>query len=264
MLKVAHQPGLRLSIPATQQKRGYSQKCHSYPVVPAMLGCMAAFTTGYSFDTVKIRTQTLDNADKADIKLIQNPYVGFRYALAFCTISAFIYFSSFELLSKTSLNTSQVAGFSTAITLLFKVPSKVIIKSMKRYNIDDIKHIIERIHQQGGIFGFFRGFWLYIISDAPENMIKYNLFEMFQRFAHIFDTTHIGFMVGILTAIAIQPIDVLVNNWMSNIDNKPIQLKKINYYRGLILAIIANTMECAIFYRVMHWASGVQTYMQNA
>jgi hypothetical protein len=243
------------------------QKCNSYPVIPAMLGCMAAFTTGYSFDTIKIRTQTMEYPEKQanSIKLIENPYVGFKPALSLCTLCAFVYFFSFEVLSKTSLNISQVASISTALTLLLKVPSKVVIKSMKRYNINDVKHIIEKIYKNNGFRGFFRGFWLYIMSDLPENIIKYNLFEFFQQFKHLFDTSHIGFMVGIMTAVLIQPIDVLLNITMSNIENKPIQFKKINYYRGLILAIIANTIECAIFYKVMHSVSHIlQMNLHNA
>jgi hypothetical protein len=223
-------------------------KAHEFSVVPSVIGCVAAFAAGFPFDTYKIRCQTDANIDKH-----RGLFVGFVPGAALCGLYAFVYFASYQHLVN-MMPTSQSASIAATLTLLLKVPSKVVIKIMQRHNEPDITKIAKLIYERNGFFGFFRGFLLYVFNDVPENVIKYNLYDVFHNIHPPLDASWIGLLVGFMTSVLIQPIDVLLNIVMSNIDGNAINFKKINYMRGLFLSILTNTLQCGVFYHVFRWS----------
>lgn len=217
----------------------------TYKLAPAVIACMSAFAVGYPVDTIKVRLQNGEDSDKKDV------LTGFLPSVCMCGLYALVYFASYNnLVQNTSITTT--ATISAMCTLLFKVPSKVLIKTMQRYGIGDTKQVAQKIYKTSGIFGFFRGFFLYVVSDIPENIIKYNMYDFLEKLPIVLSHNAAGTLVGIVTSFCLQPIDVLSNVVMSNVDGRKIKLNEINYFKGLYLSLVINTLQCLAFYNVYH------------
>lgn len=226
------------------------QRCLATPeafkVVPATIGCMVAFTIGFPFDTFKVRLQNEQTRPN-------NLFSGFVPGVMLCGLYAFIYFYSYDIFIKSAFNISNAASISAVLALFVKVPCKVIIKTMQRYEINDMAEVIQKIYERNGLPGFFRGFLLYVLSDVPENIVKYNLFDFLLKLPFVLPTSITGALVGIVTSISIQPIDVLINIIMTNMNDRNIQFKKINYMKGLRLSLITNIIQSFAFYHIYHF-----------
>jgi hypothetical protein len=218
----------------------------TFNILPATIGCMAAFIVGYPFDTFKVRLQN----DKVKSN---NLFTGFVPGILLCGLYASVYFYTYDVLINSSYTINNAASISAITTLVSKVPCKVVIKMMQRYEINNMSKVMIKIYKKNGIQGFFRGFWLYILSDVPENIIKYNMYDFLFKLPFKLPIGVTGILVGIVTSVCVQPIDVLINVIMTNLNDRNIQFKKINYMKGLRLSLITNTIQSFTFYHVYNF-----------
>ena len=89
------------------------------------------------------------------------------------------------------------------------------------------------------------------MADVPETVMRFHLY-MFFNLIFPEQTSLVGILSGLVTAIATQPLDVLQSKLSCDMTFKKLDYKNINYFRGTLLSIIINSMQAAIFYKVYH------------
>lgn len=238
-------------------KRNCISNTIQYPLIPSLIGCAAAFSSTYPFDSYKIRLQNNNQNNKT-------LFAGYIQGVLLCCTYAAVYFISYEkMINVLCLSINEASTIATSLSLLLKVPSKVVIKSMQKGEYNTIWQVINIIKKRDGFKGFFRGFWIYAFNDIPENVVKYNMYA-FLNFIFPSDAILVGMIAGIFTSVLTQPLDVLQNIIMSNIENKKINFKKINYFSGLLISLITNSIQSAIFFNVMKYTYNLMIHVIDA
>ena len=240
-----HKSNIHVTINTRKKIRGNKiYVSNSYPLIPSLCGCIAAYTFVYPFDTYKIRMQHGKHNP-----FHKNIFAGYVFGAFLCSAYACIYFVTYGKLSEVMCLNS-ASSIATFFTLFVKVPSKVVVKVLQNGDYMNIIKIARTIFNKNGLFGFFRGFWFYALNDIPENIVKYNMYDiLFLAFPQ--EPVMIGVLTGLVTSMIIQPLDVLQNITMCNIEGKKIDFMKINYFSGIFVSIITTSIKSVIFYNVM-------------
>lgn len=214
-------------------------RCEVFNVIPAVIGSALAFTSTYPMDTYKTLIQN-------DQSTRQNLFKGYKYGLALCCSSAFIYFNMYQKLT-TMLPFMSASFISSIMSIVVKVPGKAVTKLLQNGSFLTLHSASSYIMRAYGPMGFYRGFLAYVMDDVPETVLKFFLFDYLetifpgQRFV-------IGALTGILCSILLQPLDVLQTMLVCNIKNEKINYTTIDYTKGMFLAICINSIQNMVFY----------------
>jgi hypothetical protein len=212
-----------------------------YSVCPSILSSAVAFTTCYPIDTYKIKLQNGRAKDIPPSYLVK----GYREGLALCTFITMVYFGSLQFLM-THMAFTRACFFASFITTLVKVPCKSLTKVLQNGTYGNVGDIAKDIWKRYGIVGFYRGFWVYVLDDVPDAVVKFHLYSKLSQMTD--NTILVGAITGIVTTILTQPSDMLKTIIICNVEGKPINFAKLNYFKGLHLSILINSMQSAIFF----------------
>lgn len=239
---------IRFEIKGIPRKRGryvsVVPKAQTYSIFPAVISSAIAFTTCYPLDTYKTRIQT-DNKTNSSL------YHGYKISLLLCCTITCIYFGWYRFfISMMSLQHATIcASFATTC---FKVPCKCVSKLLQNGSFDTFKDVFDFIMGHYGLMGFYRSFWLYVLDDVPETVLKFYLFSQIKMLFPE-NMALVGFITGMLTTIVTQPMDVLKTIMICNTTEIKIDLAKIDYTKGIWFVILINAIQSSIFLHVYHF-----------
>lgn len=233
--------------------RVYVKAKASYDIVPALVGSAAAYTIGYPLDTIKTRLQSNNYHSKT---IHDNLFYGYSYGVLMCMASAGSYFLMYKyLLQMLGADKTIVCSMiATFMSCFVKVPCKSIIKVMQNNNFKHITDATNLIVATFGVWGFYKGFWLYAMDDVPENALKFFLFEFLQTFISV--NWLVGALAGFVTSVATQPFDVLQTKIICQ-NEKSACLKPEESFKGLWLKLVIETLQAATFLRFYKAISGI-------
>jgi hypothetical protein len=216
----------------------------SYDVLPALIGSAAAYTSTYPIDTIKTRLQ----ANNEECVPMNKLYAGYIHGVFLCMASASTYFVMYNYLLSIFGNDKLVicSMVATFISCFVKVPGKSIVKVMQNEGMYKIEDAMNHIKKNFGVYGFYRGFWIYVVDDVPENAMKFLLYEVLQKFITV--NWIIGAVAGFLTSVMTQPFDVLQTKIICD-EKKCPELKLQDSFKGLGIKLLIETIQSAIFYR---------------
>jgi hypothetical protein len=252
--KKFHNPtivGMQVPIVRVVQRRRVTIVCSAYSFAPAVLGSMAAFTSTYPLDTIKTLTQN-------DIKLEKkhNLLSGYFPGLFVCCITTSVYFAMYSILSQHLSNIAS-AMVATMFSCAVKTPGKAIVKLMQNGDFVDCGNAMKFLHNQFGVYGFFRGYIPYLIDDVPENAIKFFLYDFFGTLFPEFPII-VGILTGFISSIVTQPLDVIQTKLLCNKTTDSLDYKKINYMSGLVITLVIHSIQAMVFYLIHHVIVGHQ------
>lgn len=235
----------RTVVPRKRLSRKFTSKCELYSILPAVISSAVASTTCYPLDTYKTRLQTGHVTDKS-------LYSGYRTSILSCCLTTFVYFSTLKEFT-CLMPLGKAAMCASFLTTCIKVPFKCITKLLQNGRFSTIEQIFEFILSKYGIFGFYKSFWIYVLDDVPETVLKFYLFSYIKS---VFpeNMMMVGTVVGIITAMFTQPMDVLKTILICSAEtDESIEYKKINYTRGVLLVMVMNALQSSIFLNTYHF-----------
>lgn len=217
-----------------------------YSVYPSLIGVIASFTSTYPLDTYKTRVQVFKISKPKTCSLFH----GYPAGLLLCFTTSFIYFNTFQILLQ-HFNLTHASMIASFISTIAKVPGKSVTKLLQNGSFDSCHDAIQHIRTKFGFKGFYRGFWFYVLDDVPKTVLRYYLYALF---GNIFpnDATLVGLCTGLISSVLTQPFDVLQSCFACNMTKKKVDYKQINYFSGLLVALIINSIQATVFYRVYH------------
>jgi hypothetical protein len=89
----------------------------------------------------------------------------------------------------------------------------------------------------------------YLLDDIPETAIKFYLYSFFGAM-YPKNSLLVGTITGLITSIITQPLDVIQTKLICNINNEKINYKKVNYFNGMLLSLLINTIQSAVFFYI--------------
>lgn len=220
-----------------------------YLTCPSVISSAVAFTTCYALDTYKTRIQSRKNPKVLIKKSLDNLYQGYFEGVLMCCIIACVYFTSLQYLSchMASHHASMCASF---LTTCVKIPFKSVVKLLQNGNFSSSNVAYTFLLKTYGIKGFFRGFWAYALDDVPETVLKFYLFSEIQKIVPKTMLIFVGCIAGSLSSVVTQPLDVLQTLLICNVSGEKIDYSKVNYFDGMFLTLLINSLQSAVFLQV--------------
>jgi hypothetical protein len=223
-----------------------------YSLGPALIGSMAAFTTTYPLDTYKTLIQT--NSKTEEINFFQ----GYAPGVCVCCMNASVYFIVLSNMLH-HLPLVPASMISTVCSCCLKVPGKAITKLLQNGDFSNIKEASVFLYDNYGLIGFFRGFFPYIIDDVPQTALKFFLYDFFGKLypSNPFLT---GICTGLISSILTQPFDVLQTKILCNTSTKTLDYKNLNYFSGLTMTLIINSVQSIVFFNIHSIIKALQLF----
>ena len=209
-----------------------------YSLVPAVLASCAAFTSTYPLDSFKIQTQT-DKLNKNS-----NLFAGYGEGLCICIGTAIVYFNLYAFLAASCEHVPIRAAIATCFSCLIKVPGKSITKQLQNQDFATAGEAVRETVDTLGIQGFYRSLGPYLLSDIPENALRFWLYSFLANYFQ--STLVIGLVAGVVISLAVQPMDMLQTQVICNYKDK-LDLGKLNLFKGTVPALLSNCLQTTIF-----------------
>lgn len=221
----------------------------SYSCIPAILGSLAAFTTTYPLDTYKTFIQNDKSSKHINIK---RGFKGYSPGLILCCITSTIYFFIFTKISQ-HLPLLPASIISTFCSSLVKVPGKTITKLLQNGDFPNVQKATSFMFNKYGVNGFYRGFIPYIMNNVPETSLKFYFYNLLKNM-YPNNSFIVGALTGLVVSIITQPLDVLQTKVMCNVSSTKLNYKKINYFSGICMSLLINSVQTCVFFHVHHIA----------
>lgn len=234
----------RISTHRTKKSRKrFVPRAVQYSVGPSIISSAIAFGACYPMDTLKTRLQN-DSSQKSCL------FNGLLSGMVMCCLITSVYFGTYQVLTTVTsvFNATVLASLATTCV---KVPCKCVTKLLQNGDFETARDVVVFVARKHGIKGFYRGFWAYALDDVPDTVLKFYFYSEIVRWISL-DAVLVGFISGTLSSVLTQPMDVLQTILSCHLSDDPVDLTKINYFKGLSWAILINAVQSSLFLKIYY------------